>query len=229
MRGVPANVGGVSSVFLALLFALVVPSVFGQMRTPLVTDSLATVYRIDLPAGTRTTVTPTSAHGIVWVAITDGTVVVGGVAREVKQGSAEWLEGATPVAFRAADAKAAQFVIADLSMALQGDRIQNWASSFTIGPSDPNDPTKARSHRRESLEPGGSIQEHTPQGATLFVAVAPLVLKDQIDLADEDEPLRLSEPTLMKLAAGQVRWTKPGLHLFTNVSKTNARFVMIKW
>ena len=63
----------------------------------------------------------------------------------------------------------------------------------------------------------------------LVVAVAPLALKFQVDLADEGEPSRLAKPTVMRLAAGEAHWMTADPRFITNVGKTNARFVTIGW
>ena len=68
---------------------------------------------------------------------------------------------------------------------------------------------------------------HSP--GELFVAVAPLTLKIQVNLADEGEPSRWAKPTMMKLAAGEVRWITADNMIITNVGETNARFVWVGW
>ncbi len=226
MRGDPVKVGSVVWVLSALLIALVDPAVFAQTRTALVTNELAKVYRIDLPAHTQTAFKPMTAHGLVWVAITDGTVVIGGVAKEVKQGAATWEETAVPVSFRAPDKESARFVIVDLTPVCEDVGILNLASPFA---GRPYDPTKNQVYHDESLAPGNALQEDSVQQSQLFVAVAPLLLIVQMAINRDDEPVRWSEPTLLNLTAGEVRWTKPGRHLFTNGGKTNARFVMVWW
>ncbi len=232
------DIGSVA-VLSAVLVALTALTASAQTRTPLGSYRLAGVYRIDLPARTQTAVTPRTTHGLVWVAITNGTVLVGGVAKAVNQGAAEGQQGAASVSFRAADAKAAQFVVADLLApppvaqcegAEWGVGIENWAAPITLGPPSPNDPTRPRlGEGTESLGPGVTIDEAVPSGVTLVGAVAPLLLRDDLNLAEEGEPRRLAEPKVMKLAAAEVQWTRPGGHLITNVGKTNARFVRIMW
>ncbi len=226
MRDVSVRVGGVSSVLSVLLVALVGPATFAQTRTPLVTNDLATVYRIDLPARTRTTVTPTTVHGLAWVAITDGTVVVDGVPKDVRQGAAEWRPGAAAIGLRAGDTRSARFVVADLSSVCEIVDLSNYGSAVPITP--PGAETDRTLHG-ESLPPGVYLDEGLGGGAELFVAVAPLFVKDEVDRSWEDEPMKWSEPVLMHLAAGEVRWTKPGRHRFTNGGKTNARFVIVRW
>lgn len=222
----------------ALLVVIAVPTASAQTRTRLGSYRLASVYRLDLPAKTYMSVRPSTKHGLVWVAITDGLVEIDKVEQTVTQGAAEWQEGAEAVGFRPDGTKAATFVVVDLrelSTVPRGARVGSWyvvidnnASPFGIGPPDPNDPTKARMHKDESLEPGQTIdQAHGFED--LWIAVAPLLLTVQRNLSDEGEPLRLANPTFMKMAGGDVRWMKEDTKFITNVGKTNARFVTVGW
>ena len=171
-------------------------------------------------------VRPSTKHGLVWWAITEGIVEVGRVEQTVKQGAAEWQEGAEPVGFRLRrrQVRAVRLRV-DLSAASEEVMISNWSSPVGVGRPGP---TQFRMLKGESLQPGGTIDAvHTPE--SLLVAVAPLMLKVQLQLSEEGEPRRMAKPTIMKLAAGGVQWLKPGPMLITNVGKTNARFVEIGW
>ncbi len=219
---------GFATVLSALLIVLTAPIASAQTRTRLGSYRLADVYRIDLPAHKGTTVTPRTARGLVWVAITVGTIVVDGVAADVGQGAAARQKGAAAVGFRADGTNAARFVVVDLSAATEEVEIENPPLPISMARPDRGDPIKAREHKDWSLEPGNTIDAvHTPE--YLLVAMAPLALKVEVELSEEGEPRRMAKPAVVKLDVGGVHWLPSGPMLITNIGETNARFVEIGW
>lgn len=205
-----------------IVMAFGVAHAVAPTRTPLVTNKLAAVYRIEVPPGQETVVTPQTQQGIVWVALSEGVVEVAGVKKTVAEGSAERIDGGRQVTFGSSSRTPAMFVVVDVLSALQPLTVENFTSLVPgrhhPGVHGPN----------ESLGPGQVLSQASDQNDALIIAIMPLELEDRLNMGGEEKWIP-SKPVRIKMTRGEARWTQPGLHDFKNVARTPARFVQIEW
>ena len=80
----------------------------------------------------------------------------------------------------------------------------------------------------EALTVSNALEDASDRNDTLIVALAPVQLRDVWNIGDESQ-WRPSKPEVIRMGAGDVKWIRPGIHHFSNLQPTPARFVFIEW
>jgi hypothetical protein len=190
------------------------------IREDLVANKLAHVYRFTLPPGSRVSVTASTGHGLVWVALTDGVVGLTEPGAVVREGTVDRVDGKVCLTLQARTGRAAKFVVVDVLDAFQRLTVDAHGG-MTVQDKELVDGS-------DELEPGQTIYQGSDQNDTLIIALGDLHLRDVWNL-DGDESWRPSEPVNIELLPGGVQWTRPGMHQFTNMAGIRARFVRVEW
>jgi len=108
--------------------------------------------------------------------------------------------------FRNASDRSARLIIVDIKAA---------ANEPTISASD--------------LDPGQILEDASDANDRLLIATSGLRLLDVRNLEeDEGRPWRSSEPVLIMMRPGEVRWIKSGMHRLKNLLRTPAKFVTVE-
>jgi hypothetical protein len=181
-------------------------SAFAQKTHLLLNDERVVATRIDLSPGEAYALSEDQGRSV-WTALDPVVFTTSkGSQRSRKQvpaGEAAMLNAGEHVEFRAENGSPASLVLVEPKMTKQ---------DLTVGPFILN----------------GSLEDASGRNATLLVAVSSCRFRDIRNLGNESEWVP-SKPDIVVMKAGTVRWIRPGIHHFKNLSAAPAKLVSIEW
>lgn len=180
-----------------------------QQSSALLDDSRAQVSIVSIPPGGEYVMIASTPKGSIWV-VMDGPGIAlsgaGGVkVRNLSPGNTGKLGPGRSVHFRNSAEVPRRLLIVNVK------------KSFNIVMAETLD-----------LTPGNSMEDASPHGYALLVALSVLKLRDVWDLGDDEHPVP-SKSEVISMRQADVGWLRPGMHTLTNLLGTTERFVMIEW
>ncbi len=171
-------------------------------------DENVSVTVIDVTPAGEYKVEGARPHGSVWVALSDGALLLQGASsavRTVHAGEAEFVAGGTGVSFRSAANRPTRLIVV---------AVKRRSQELTV-------------HTTE-LKAGRELHDASDRNDTLLIPVSTVRLLDVRNLGDESE-WKPSGPEVIRMLPGQVGWVRAGIHHFKNLLASPCAFVTVEW
>lgn len=168
--------------------------------------SLAEVSLIKLKPDVPISFQPSSDQGFIVVALQDCTVMLNEQKEILRTANFRRVRGKRILQLASSASTNASLVLITIKNTYQDLTIEDTVLT----------------HRQE-------LEDASDRNVSLLVAISPMQLRDVRDQNGEGESWKSSNPTIIKLSAGQTVWLPPGMHRFRNLGDSTAHFVTIEW